>query len=253
MSDDFVLDADIVIKSAVCPSEKALTLLEKIVDIPGDFYIHNYVYKEVQWPESTVKLLSRLVDEGKIKLLGDEVLLSLWENTPFPAVRKYLDTLQQCCMLFGKEAYYDEHYSSLERYVTEDISAADFGNQVARVDQELLLRARNDGKATHLGEIKTAAMIESLNSDSIVFVSDDRRARNIIVSDKIRALSTIGTFYFLMTHGMFLDDARLYAESLGTKEFKIQNSEARLTGIQVVDGMHDGTLVLLKNGEIKRK
>lgn len=245
-----VLDADFIIKSAVSPSPNEQSLLEKILGIGGDFYVHQQVYEEVMWPQEAVDLLRRLKEHQRIKIVNDKYLLELLEKDFVMPTRTFLSTIKDCCELFGTE-HYENYYNTLACFVTTGESIEHFYERFIEVEKELM----NSDCANNLGEIKTitmAVIFYITNKNKVtIFMSDDRRACNTVVlkySEKyheIKALSVIGSFFLLRKNGMTYDIACRYVNSLATKEFKVIDKSEKMTGLEIINGIYSNKLLLL--------
>ena len=86
------LDADVIIKM----NNNGSKLLENLLEIFAECYLHKHVYKEVKWPKETVKLLDQLIDQDIIKLISDRVLYNKLEMK-----KMFIYSLQQVCEIFG--------------------------------------------------------------------------------------------------------------------------------------------------------
>lgn len=251
-----VLDADFIIKSAVSPSPNEQSLLEKILGIGGDFYVHQQVYEEVMWPQEAVDLLRRLKEHQRIKIVNDKYLLELLEKDFVMPTRTFLSTIKDCCELFGTE-HYENYYNTLACFVTTGESIEHFYERFIEVEKELM----NSDCANNLGEIKTitmAVIFYITNKNKVtIFMSDDRRACNTVVlkySEKyheIKALSVIGSFFLLRKNGMTYDIACRYVNSLATKEFKVIDKSEKMTGLEIINGIYSNKLDLSTNGMLK--
>ncbi|CCQ96473.1 hypothetical protein CULT_420044 [[Clostridium] ultunense Esp] len=255
-----VLDTDLIVKSAVSPTLHEPTLLEKILSVGDKFYIHSQIRKEVEWPQETADLLDRLIREHHIKMVDDRGLLErLDKYFPMP-VRTFLGNLKECCEMFGTY-YYEDYYKRLESLLLNESNIELFCAKLAAVEEKIKQDSKSEGRSTNLGEIKTAlsAAIFSLsNMERVtIFMSDDRRARNLIVSrysekyHEIKAISVIGTFYILMKNGMPLEEARRYVGALEAKEYKLFDKREKMTGLEIVKGIYANKLVLLANGMLE--
>jgi hypothetical protein len=256
-----VLDTDFIIKSAVSPSPQQSTLFERILTLGEKFYIHHQVHEEVEWPQEAADLLDKLIKEHQIKMVDDRDLLELLDkHYPMPA-RTFLGNLKECCEMFGTD-YYEHYYKQLEALLFDGGNIEQFCAKLAAVEEKLKQNCKGGGRSTNLGEIKTALLAAIFSLSNIervtIFMSDDRRARNFIVSrysekyHEIKAISVIGAFYILMKNGMPLEEARRYVDALATKEFRLFDNK-KMTGLEIVDGIYANKLILLVNGMLKAR
>lgn len=259
-----VLDTDLIIKSAVSPSPHEPTLLEEILTIGEKFYIHCQVREEIEWPQKAADLLDKLIKENRIQMINDRNLLELLDKHYYMPMRTFLTNLRECCEIFGTD-YYENYYKQLESLLSDKCNIEQFCAKVSNIEEKIKQDCKSDGQSTNLGEIKTALMTAVFSLSNIervtIFMSDDRRARNFIVSrysekyHEIKAVSVIGTFH-LMKNSMSLEEAREYVNALETKEFKlIDKSEKtiKMTGLDIVNGIYENRIVLLTNGILKLK
>ncbi|MFW6281660.1 MAG: hypothetical protein ACOC1O_02545 [bacterium] len=238
------LDADVIIKMSLNDSE----LLEYVVDFFDECYLHNQVYQEVEWPEETVNLLNRLIDNNEIKLITDRELYKRLELK-----KLFINSLQQVCDIFG--ITYKKIYSDVEKYINEDR----FFNKLSEADESI---------EENLGEIRTLQMIILLREIEIekinYFISDDRRARNAIVlsygntltEPKLYGVSLISSLYFLRNNGFTRNEALNLIEKLPSSESKIfyeKNLMGKMDNKEIINNLYDGKLKLLKNGDFLLK
>ncbi len=205
-------------------------------------------------------MLDRLIKGHQIKMVDDRDLLELLDkHFPIP-LRTFLGNLKECCEMFGTD-YYEDYYKQLESLLLDGSNIEQFCVKLAAVEAKIKQNCKSGGYSTNLGEIKTAlvAAIFSLsNMERVtIFMSDDRRARNFIVSrysekyHEIKAVSVIGAFYILMKNGMPLEEARRYVDALKTKEYKLFDKGEKMTGLEIVEGIYANKIALLANGMLK--
>ncbi len=235
------LDTDVIIKM----SHKDSELLEYVVDFFDECYLHKLVYNEVEWPEETVNLLNRLIDNNEIKLITDRELYKRLEMK-----RLFINSLQQVCDIFG--ITYEKIYSDLEKYINNEDRLF---NKLNEADESI---------EDNLGEIRTLQMIillreiewEKIN----YFISDDRRARNAIIlkygstltEQKLYGVSLISSFYFLRNNGLNINKAMNLIDKFPSSEGKIfyeKNCMGKMNNREIINNLYDGKLKLLKNGD----
>jgi hypothetical protein len=173
--------------------------------------------------------------------------------SPFP----YEPTLLEKILTLGEKFY-------IHHQVREEVEwpqeAADLLDRLIK-EGDIKQKCKSGGHSTNLWEIKTALLAAIFclsNMERVtIFMSDDRRARNFIVSrysekyHEIKAVSVIGAYYILMKNGMPYEEARRYVDALETKEFKLFDKREKMTGLEIVDGIYANKLILLANGMLK--
>lgn len=234
------LDADIIIKS----NHK---LMDKIVEVFDDIFLHIAVYNEVKWPEEIRKKLKKLIARSKLKLISDEYL---YEQVEYK--RLFLDALCRSCDIFAVD--YDEKYFELDK--SDDNNKNEFLNLLGTLDNNI---------SNNLGEIKTLQMIillrDQIEEEVEYFISDDRRARNAIILGfgsieglSVHGISMISLFYFFKEAGMQKKEAISYVKSLNFSETKVydKNSDMiKLNNIGIINRLYSEELKLLKTGDFK--
>lgn len=235
------LDTDVIIKMTHNESE----LLNLVVDIFDKCYIHDYIYKEVDWPEETVNILNKLIEKDKVNIINDEMLYNNLEIK-----RIFLDTLQQVCDIFGID--YDEIYSDIEQFKSNDKK---FIKELKEADKHIKY---------NLGEIRTLLMIillREIKQDKInYFISDDRRARNAVIlkygktltEQKIYGISLISSIHLLKIEGYAKARVLKVVENLQTKKNKIYYEKDRMDKMsnkQIINKLYANELSILKNGD----
>ena len=234
-------DADIIIKT----SRNNKELLENVVDIFDKCYLHKCVYEEINWPQKTIKLLNKLIKKNKINLITDENLYDELE------IKKlFLDSLQQVCEIFGLE--YENIYSNHNNIVN---NKGKFINKLYKSDKCI---------KENVGEVRTLLMIillREIEKDKInYFISDDRRARNVIVfnygktltENKIYGLSLLSSFYMLKKEGLTKKEAMKFVSNFYSKQTKIfyeENRMEKMNNTEIIEKIYEDKLKLLRNGD----
>ncbi len=239
------LDADVIIKMSYNESE----LLEDVMDIFDECFLHKKVFHEVEWPEETVDLLNRLIDNNEIKLITDRELYKR-----LGMKRLFINSLQQVCDIFG--ITYENIYSDLEKYIYNEDRLFNKLNEADKTIEE------------NLGEIRTLQMIilfREIEWKKInYFISDDRRARNAIIlkfgstltEQKLYGVSLISSLYFFRNNGFPKNKALNLIEKFPSSESRIfyeKNRMEKMDNKQIINKLYDGKLKLLKNGDFLLK
>lgn len=239
------LDADVIIKM----NNNGSKLLENLLDIFAECYLHKHVYKEVKWPKETVKLLYQLIDKDVIKLISDRDLYNKLEIK-----KMFIYSLQQVWDIFGLN--YENIYNDLEKYIDNEQK---FFKKLKELDKNI---------EDNLGEIRTLQMIILLREiewDKInYFISDDRRACNSIIlkygstltEQKLYGISLISSLYLLKINGYTKNKALKLIENLPSSKSKIfyeKNRMDKMNNKEIINNLYDGNLKLLKNGDFLLK
>lgn len=159
-----LLDTDFISKMYMIQKDADSHLIDNIMELPGyQFYCHNQIRAELSRHNAlgAVEWLEDRISSGKIKCYRDENILNELETVYGEmSCGLYADLLQKAC-----QAYSEGYYES--------------GN--------------------NLGEIKTYVLLQMLLLTSgeqiYVFCSDDRNARNGIISiGGIKCISVLSAF-----------------------------------------------------------
>lgn len=184
-----LLDANVIIKTC----RKNTDLFDRIVSLFDQCYLHNTVYTEVKFPEDCLDKLNQFIEEDKIILIKDQLLLDKAITQDY-----FLKTLEEACDIFNN-TYYTTYYSKLE-----NLEGDNFLDKLLAIDKDINFR--------NTGEIRTLQMIILLRDDDKlqgkvnIFISDDNGARNNIVRNygrsikdvfKLQGLSVLGCIYNL--------------------------------------------------------
>lgn len=236
------LDADIIIKTTANNSD----MLDDIIEVFNKCYLHEYVYNEIKWPQTTIIKLDSLIRAKKIEVINDEQLYKMIENKNY-----FLDTLKKACEIFAID--YNKYYSNLENI---------------DVKNEFIKKLREgDGLiSSNLGETKTLHMIilfrDLLDNDINYFLSEDRRARRGIILKfsqttkgyKINGVSLIGTFHLLKDNGISEQKALEYINKLGIESNKVYNLKNNMENMDteiIINKIYNEEFSLLKTGDLK--
>jgi hypothetical protein len=66
-----ILDANVIIKTC----RRKTDLFDRIISLFDQCYLHNTVYTEVKFPENCLEKLNNFIEEGKVILIKDQLLL----------------------------------------------------------------------------------------------------------------------------------------------------------------------------------
>ncbi len=250
-----LLDTDAIIKLSE-PVNEEPSLLEHFLSIKGEYYLHEYIIDEVQWPEYVSSKLLMFINEGKIIKVTDQDLMNMLTNSKvLPDKRTFLSILRDCCDLFGVD-YYEEEYYQLESFLDDQYDDSKFLEEFNQINNRVIQRG-----ADNLGEIKTAflaAIFYTLDiKEFTYFVSVDKRARNTMVLKynnhfhSINTISVIACLYYLKHNGLSKSELLKY---LKLSEHKIYDSSGKLIKLsinKIIDEIYDNRIICLKNGMLK--
>ena len=177
------------------------------------------------------------------------------------AEASYAGMLKNGCEAYQK-GYFEENFSRLQALDYTTISRESFL-------QELQADCNKIGAGKNLGELKSYVLFQMLSiklgEQIYVFCSDDKNARNGIVSlGGARCISVLSAFVRLnKDSGLSREDAEPYIQAYlaecrkrNQTVFKVYDAskEMRICKVpceQVIEEMYSGELELLRNGNLR--
>ena len=260
-----LLDTDFISKMHLIRRDDQNKLIDKIIAMPNySFYCHNQIKKELLRHNiaGSLEWLEARISDGTICLYDDKKImdeLSDIYGTSAPAM--YAQLMKTACDAY-KAGYFEYKFVTLANLDYSDIGLEEFL-------EKLEVNCNAIGEGQNLGELKIYVLLQFLNiklgQQIYVFCSDDKNARNGIVSiGGARCISVLSSFLRLQKEcGFSREDVEPYIQSymkccLGKDQitFRIQGTskEKRLCRVaceQVFDDMFDGKLEELKTGNLR--
>ncbi len=257
-----LLDTDFISKLHITRKDDENRLIDRVLELSDyKFVCHEQIVIELgRHNETAIRWLQERITEGTIQTFSDAELISLLRSVyGKSAVLYYLNYLQNACEVFDR-SFYGRYYANLEQNI--EMSEAEFFAEISRCDAAV-------GCDNNLGEIKTYLLQQVLQCQEelqlYVFCSDDNKARNGLANaGGIPCISAISSFYVLKERlGMERIEAKLYFDSWmqfhqakGQTSFKVHNNTKemqliKMEGYEIFDRIYDGTIALLKNGNLK--
>lgn len=258
-----LLDTDFISKLHITRKDDDNRLIDRILEMPDYiFACHEQITIELGHHNTTaIRWLLNRISDGIITKYSDYQLISLLRPLYGKNTQKmFLFYLKNACDLFDNQ-FYDCYYGGIG--VNTERSDTELADEIAACDIVV-------GCDHNLGEIKTYLLQQVLQSQEeiqlYVFCSDDKRARVGFYGGGIPCISAIGSFYLLKEKlGMDKAEAKLYFDSWmflhrnsGQTSFKVHRNtkEMQLTkmdGYEIFECIYNGTMVLMKNGNLKIK
>lgn len=260
-----LLDTDFISKMHLIRKDEQNKLIDKIMSMPNyTFYCHKQISVELlrhniagapQWFKAKVT-------EKAICVYDDEMILDeLSEIYGDLAIIAYVEMLNKACDAY-KEGYFEERFLQISKIDCLHVSKEEFLRQL-QVDCETI------GAGQNLGELMSYVLLQVMNikygEQIYVFCSDDKNARNAVVSiGGARCISVLSSFVRLKKEiGFSREEAEPYIQSymsscLGKeqKSIKVQDTskEKRMCKIpceQVFVEIFDGKIEEMKTGNLK--
>lgn len=262
-----LLDTDYISKTHMIRKDDHNKLIDRITEMPGyHFYCHEQIKTELFRNNNveSKEWLEKKIASGLIHCFTDEEIVhelkAIYSDS---AVAVYANMLKNGCDAY-RSGYFDEKFPR--------IKALDY----ADTTKEQFLKMLNEdcntiGTGNNLGELKSYVLLQMLGirfgEQVYVFCSDDRNARNGIVSlGGARCISVLSSFLRLRLDGnMTRDEAQPYLESYLEENrrrkqitFRVHDAskEMRLCRIpceQVIEDMYAGKFEMLQNGNLRYK
>lgn len=260
-----LLDTDFISKTHLIRKDEDNKLIERIVQLPDyEFYCHEQIRTELLRHNiaGSPEWLTEQIANGQVSCYDDKCILDelagIYGDSA-PAI--YAQMLKTACEAY-RTGYFAEQFP---RIAGLDYTAIDKDSFLEVLDQECTAL----GADHNLGELKSYVLLQFLNltlgQQIYVFCSDDRNARNGIVSiGGARCISVLSSFLRLkIESGFEKEDAEPYIQSYlefleSSKQtmFRIQNGPRASQIVkapcnQVFEDLYSGKLAELKNGNLK--
>jgi len=193
------------------------------------------------------------------KFTDADLLTLLYSLYGKNSIDMFLFYLSNACSLFDRN-FYGKYYADLEKKI--NLSETEFSAELSRCDVSV-------GCDNNLGEIKTYVLqqvLQNINNIQLyVFCSDDKRARaGLSGTGGIPCISALSSFYVLKER-LHLErgEAKQYFDSWmqlhqvshqtafkihkNTKEMQMMDMD----GYEIFERIYNGTITILKNGNLK--
>jgi hypothetical protein len=260
-----LLDTDFISKTHLIRKDEDNKLIERMLQLPDyEFYCHEQIKIELLRHNiaGSPEWLIEQITNSKVSCYDDKRILSeLAEIYGDSAPAMYAQMLRTACEAY-RTGYFAEQFVNI---ASLDYTAIDKDSFLVVLDQE----CNALGEDHNLGELKSYVLLQFLNlsfgQQIYVFCSDDRNARNGIISiGGTRCISVLSLFLRLKKEcGFEKEEAEPYIQSYlaflqNSKQttFRIQNGPrasqiVKTPCSQVFEELYAGKLEELKNGNLK--
>ncbi len=259
-----LLDTDFISKTHLIRKDDENKLIERIVQLQDyEFYCHEQIRIELLRHNiaGSPEWLTEQIANGQVICYDDKCILNeLADIYGDSAPAMYAQMLKTACEAF-RIGYFSEQFPNIARL---DYTGIDKDSFLAILDQE----CNALGTDHNLGEVKTYILLMFLNltlgQQIYVFCSDDRNARNGIVSiGGARCITVLSSFLRLkIESGFEKEEAEPYIQSYlaflqNSKQttYKIRKGTGtgqivKIPCSQVFEDLYAGKLEALKNGDL---
>jgi hypothetical protein len=261
-----LLDTDFISKTHLIRKDEDNKLIERIVQLPDyEFYCHEQIRVELLRHNiaGSPEWLTEQIASGNVSCYDDRRILSeLAEiSGEDSAPLMYATMLRTACEAY-RRGYFMEQFAGVSSLDYSEMNNESF---LTALDQE----CNALGADHNLGELKSCVLLQFLNftlgQQIYVFCSDDRNARNGIVSiGNTRCISVLSSFLRLRREsGLDKEEAEPYIQSYlnflqnsGQTSFRIQNGSnasqmVKIPCSQVFEELYSDKLEDLVNGNLK--
>ena len=262
-----LLDTDFVSKTHLIRKDESNKLIDIIMDSSDyKFYCHEQIKIEITRHNigESSEWLNKMISSGRIKCVTDEDILNKLYTMYFDSAPKmFADMLESGCEAY-RRGYFEEHFRRVNAIDYLSISKEEFLNKLREDCDDI-------GPGNNLGELKSYILLQTmtvfLGENVYVFCSDDKNARNGIVSlGGAKCISVLSVFYKLYKNGVlemeaaqpYIESYLDFCESHDQINFKVYENtkESRLCSVpceQVFREIYEEKFVLLQNGCLKYK
>ena len=262
-----LLDTDFISKTHLIRKDDQNKMIDRIMEMQGyHFFCHEQIRVELKRHNigNSPEWLEKKISDGSVRCVSDEEILdelhSIYSNS---AEAMYVSMLRNSCEAYQK-GYFEENFTRLQLLDCMSISKESFLQELKEDCDEI-------GEGKNLGELKSYVLLQMLSTklgeQIYVFCSDDRNARNGIVSlGSARCISVLTAFMRLEKEGIlkrdaadpyiqaYLDECREHNQTT----FRVHDTskQMRMCKVpceQVIEEMYSGKLELLQNGNLRYK
>lgn len=262
-----LLDTDFISKTHLIRKDEQNKMIDRIMEMQGyRFYCHEQIKIELTRHNigSSPEWLDDKISQGYIHCITDEEIIdelhAIYSNS---AEAMYTSMLKNGCEAY-KRGYFEENFTHLQALDYLTISKESFLRELKADCDEI-------GEGRNLGELKSYVLLQMLSTklggQIYVFCSDDKNARNGIVSlGGARCISVLSAFMRLNKDGnLSKEDAEPYIQAYlkerrehNQTTFRVHDTskEMRMRKVpceQVIEEMYAGKLEVLQNGDLRYK
>lgn len=262
-----ILDTDFISKTYMIRKDDQNKMIDRIMEMQGyKFYCHEQVKIELERHNkgNLTEWLDDKILNGSVNCITDQKILDELHIIYFDsAAAMYAGMLKSGCEAYRK-GYFEENFARLQSLDYSTISRDSFLHELKADCDEI-------GEGKNLGELKSYILFQMLNTklgeQIYVFCSDDKNARNGIVSiGGARCISVLSAFMRLDKEGNLSREnanpyIRAYLEECRKRNqttFKVYDAskEMRMCKVpceQIIEEMYTGKLRALQNGSLRYK
>lgn len=262
-----LLDTDFISKTHLIRKDDQNKMIDRIMEMQGyQFYCHEQVKTELARHNigNSPEWLEAKISGGSVHCVSDEEIMDgLHAIYSDSAEAIYAGMLKNSCEAY-KKGYFEENFTRLQSLDYLSISKESFLRKLQADCDEI-------GVGKNLGELKSYVLLQALSTklggQIYVFCSDDKNARNGIVSlGGVRCISILSAFMLLDKEGILSrEDAEPYIQTYlaecrnyNQTTFRVHNrsNQMRMCRVpceQIIEEMYAGKLEVLQNGNLRYK
>ena len=262
-----LLDTDFISKTHLIRKDDQNRMIDRIIEMQGyRFYCHEQIKTELARHNigNSSEWLDDKVSKGAVHCITDEEIIDeLHAIYSDSAAAMYASMLKNGCEAY-KAGYFEENFTRLQELVYPIITRESFLQKLKEDCDKI-------GEGKNLGELKSYVLLQMLSTklgeQIYVFCSDDKNARNGIVSlGGARCISVLSAFMRLNKDGnLSKEDAEPYIQAYLEERrkhcqtaFRVHDAskEMRICKVpcgQVIEEMYAGKLEVLQNGNLRYK
>lgn len=262
-----LMDTDFISKTYLIRKDDHNKMIDRIMEMRGyRFYCHEQVRTELARHNigNSTEWLNAKISDGSVHCATDEEIIDeLHVIYSDSTEAMYASMLRNGCEAY-KKGYFEENFTRLQTLDYSTVSKEYFL-------QELKADCDEIGEGKNLGELKSYVLLQMLSTklgeQVYVFCSDDKNARNGIVSlGRVRCISVLSAFMRLnKDSNLSREDADPYIQAYleerrkrNQTTFRVYDTskEMRMCKVpceQVIEEMYAGKLEVLQNGNLRYK
>ncbi len=262
-----LLDTDFISKTHLIRKDDQNKMIDRIMEMKGyRFYCHEQIRTELARHNigNSPEWLKDKISNGLVHCVSDEDMMdelcSIYSGS---AAAMYVSMLKNGCEAY-REGYFEENFTRLQALDYLSISKESFLSELKADCDEI-------GAGKNLGELKSYVLLQMLGTklgeQIYVFCSDDKNARNGIVSlGGARCISVLTAFMRLDKEGILSrENAEPYIQTYlaecrkhNQTTFKVYEASkqmrmCRVPCEQLFEEMYAGKLEMLQNGNLRYK